>query len=115
MRDLTVDRCCEQHVAVQFDGADEKHWVNGLFAESTPCPGDPSQGLVINKEPQSHLRIGARGGYDCAENDPDNCQPSVPGSQFRVRRWRYFLDCRALRLANLESIAVVVCRATLTR
>ena len=54
----------------------------GLVATGS-CPGDPSARLALNKNPQNHLRIGARGSYSCAADDPSNCTPSNPSSQFR--------------------------------
>ena len=47
------------HIAVQYDGTSEKHYVNGMLAETGACPGDPAARMVLDKT-TDNLRIGAR-------------------------------------------------------
>lgn len=73
------------HVGVQLDGTLETHFINGERSEYGSCPRDPAAGLVLNKAPHNHLRIGARGGYDCPEGETDmsNCVAAAANSQFK--------------------------------
>ena len=70
------------HVAAQYDGTNEKHFVNGKMAEQTDCAG-----AALTKHPENYLRIGAR--YWSNQGDMSHQQGS---SQFRgdidVRRPR---------------------------
>jgi hypothetical protein len=45
------------HTAVTFDGDSDKHYVNGMLAELSDCPGDPTQSKRLNKTPQVSLRL----------------------------------------------------------
>lgn len=61
------------HVAAQYDGTNEKHFVNGKMAEQTDCAG-----AALTKHPENYLRIGAR--YWSNQGDMSHQQGS---SQFR--------------------------------
>ena len=69
------------HVGVQYDGTNEKHYVNGMLAETGSCPGDPAARMVLNKVPDN-LRIGARTTCFRVDDASGECQPDA-NSQFR--------------------------------
>ena len=69
------------HVGVQYDGTSEKHYVNGMLAETGSCPGDPAVRMVLNKV-QDNLRIGARTTCFRTDDASGECQPDA-NSQFR--------------------------------
>jgi hypothetical protein len=69
------------HVGVQYDGTSEKHYVNGMLAETGACPGDPAARMVLDKT-TDNLRIGARSACFRTDDASGECQPTA-NSQFR--------------------------------